>query len=342
MTVLLDSHPPTAAPTPAALIPADPGPLHPVRERWSRAEAEAVLALPFIDLLLRAQAVHREHFKPNRVQMSRLHSIKTGGCAEDCGYCSQSAHHATGLVASKLDGVEVVLARAAEAKAEGAERFCMGAAWRSPKARDVEALAAMVRGVKAMGLETCMTLGMLEPAQAEALADAGLDYYNHNIDTAPEDYGRVISTRTYQDRLATLRTVREAGMKVCCGGIVGMGETPEDRVGLLLALANLDPAPESVPINALVPVAGTPLADSEPVAPLDFVRLVALARILMPESHVRLSAGRESMSDETQALCFLAGANSVFTGEALLTAPNQEPGRDAALFAALGIRGEGA
>ena len=331
MTVLLDARPDSAPPA---------GPLHPVREAWSREEADALMALPFMDLILRAQTVHREHFAPNRIQMSRLHSIKTGGCAEDCGYCSQSAHHATGLKASKLDSVQTVLARAATAKAEGSERFCMGAAWRSPKDRDMDALTAMVRGVKAMGLETCMTLGMLEPAQADALAEAGLDYYNHNIDTAPEDYGRVISTRTYEDRLATLQTVRDAGMKVCCGGIVGMGETPEDRVGLLLALANLDPAPESVPINALVPVPGTPLGDSDPVEPLDFVRLIALARILMPTSHVRLSAGREAMSDEMQALCFLAGANSVFTGEALLTTPNQAPSRDAALFASLGIVAE--
>ena len=331
MTVLLDARPDSAPPA---------GPLHPVREAWSREEADALMALPFMDLILRAQTVHREHFAPNRIQMSRLHSIKTGGCAEDCGYCSQSAHHATGLKASKLDSVQTVLARAATAKAEGSERFCMGAAWRSPKDRDMDALTAMVRGVKAMGLETCMTLGMLEPGQADALAEAGLDYYNHNIDTAPEDYGRVISTRTYEDRLATLQTVRDAGMKVCCGGIVGMGETPEDRVGLLLALANLDPAPESVPINALVPVPGTPLGDSDPVEPLDFVRLIALARILMPTSHVRLSAGREAMSDEMQALCFLAGANSVFTGEALLTTPNQAPSRDAALFASLGIVAE--
>ena len=331
MTVLLDSRPDSAPPA---------GPLHPVREAWSREEADALMALPFMDLILRAQTVHREHFAPNRIQMSRLHSIKTGGCAEDCGYCSQSAHHPTGLKASKLDSVQTVLARAATAKAEGSERFCMGAAWRSPKDRDMDALTAMVRGVRAMGLETCMTLGMLDPAQADALAEAGLDYYNHNIDTAPEDYGRVISTRTYEDRLATLQTVRDAGMKVCCGGIVGMGETPEDRVGLLLALANLDPAPESVPINALVPVPGTPLGDSDPVEPLDFVRLIALARILMPTSHVRLSAGREAMSDEMQALCFLAGANSVFTGEALLTTPNQAPSRDAALFASLGIVAE--
>jgi len=332
MTTLLDRTP--TAPEP------HPGPFHPETARWSREAADALLALPLIDLMLQAQAVHREHFVPNTVQMSRLHSIKTGGCAEDCGYCSQSAHHDTALLATKLDSVQVVLARAAQARDDGSERFCMGAAWRSPKDRDMDALTALVRGVKSMGLETCMTLGMLEPEQAEQLADAGLDYYNHNIDTAPEDYGRVISTRTYEDRLATLQTVRDAGMKVCCGGIVGMGETPGDRVGLLLALANLDPAPESVPINALVPVPGTPLGDSDPVEPLDFVRLIALARILMPTSHVRLSAGREAMSDEMQALCFLAGANSVFTGEALLTTPNQAPSRDAALFGALGITGE--
>lgn len=330
MTTLIDSMP----------VHAELGPLHPQTKRWSREAADALMALPFMDLLLQAQAVHRENFEPNKVQMSRLHSIKTGGCAEDCGYCSQSAHHETGLKATKLDSVQIVLAQAAKAKADGSERFCMGAAWRSPKGRDMDALTAMVRGVKDMGLETCMTLGMLSDNQAEELAAAGLDYYNHNIDTAPEDYGRVISTRTYEDRLATLNTVRSAGMKVCCGGIVGMGETPEDRLGLLLALANLDPAPESVPINALVPVPGTPLGDSDPVDPLDFVRLIAVARILMPESHVRLSAGREAMSDEMQALCFLAGANSVFTGEALLTTPNQTPTRDAALFTALGITGE--
>lgn len=330
MTVLIDSRP-----APIAL-----GPLHPQGNRWSREDAEGLMALPFMDLLMKAQTVHRENFQANRVQMSRLHSIKTGGCAEDCGYCSQSAHHETGLKASKLDSVQTVLAQAAKAKADGSERFCMGAAWRSPKDRDMDALTAMIRGVKDMGLETCMTLGMLSDDQAQGLADAGLDYYNHNIDTAPEDYGRVISTRTYEDRLATLQTVRDAGMKVCCGGIVGMGETPEDRLGLLLALANLDPAPESVPINALVPVPGTPLGDSDPVEPFDFIRLIAVARILMPTSHVRLSAGRQEMSDEMQALCFLAGANSVFTGEALLTTPNQAPSRDAALFSALGIQGE--
>lgn len=332
MATLIDSQP----------DPIELGPLHPRSTRWSRKEADALMNLPFLDLLLKAQAVHRENFEPNRVQMSRLHSIKTGGCAEDCGYCSQSAKYETGLKASKLDSVQVVLAQAATAKADGSERFCMGAAWRSPKDRDMDALTAMVRGVKEMGLETCMTLGMLTDEQAQELADAGLDYYNHNIDTAPEDYGRVISTRTYEDRLATLNTVRAAGMKVCCGGIVGMGETPEDRLGLLLALANLEPAPESVPINALVPVPGTPLGDSDPVDPLDFIRLIAVARILMPTSHVRLSAGREAMSDEMQALCFMAGANSVFTGEALLTTPNQAPSRDASMFAALGITGESA
>ena len=330
MTTLIDTQP----------APIELGPLHPRNERWSREAADALMALPFLDLLLKAQAVHRENFVPNRVQMSRLHSIKTGGCAEDCGYCSQSAKFETGLKATKLDSVQTVLVQAATAKADGSERFCMGAAWRSPKGRDMDALTAMVRGVKEMGLETCMTLGMLTDEQAQELAEAGLDYYNHNIDTAPEDYGRVISTRTYEDRLATLNSVRAAGMKVCCGGIVGMGETPEDRLGLLLALANLDPAPESVPINALVPVPGTPLGDSDPVEPFDFVRLIAVARILMPGSHVRLSAGRQAMSDEMQALCFMAGANSVFTGDALLTTPNQAPSRDASMFAALGITGE--
>ena len=335
-TVLLDTRPGPQDPSSSTY-----GPAHPVAERWTREAADALMALPLIDLLLRAQAVHREHFPPNAIQMSRLHSIKTGGCAEDCGYCSQSAHHETGLKASKLDSVQVVLARAATAKAEGAERFCMGAAWRAPKDRDMDALTAMVRGVKEVHIIDQALIGSLEPGQADALSEAGLDYYNHNIDTAPEDYGRVISTRTFLDRLATLQTVRDAGMKVCCGGIVGMGETPEDRLGLLLALANLDPAPESVPINALVPVPGTPLGDSDPVAPLDFVRLIAVARIMMPESHVRLSAGRQEMSDETQALCFMAGANSVFTGDALLTTPNQAPSRDAALFQTLGITGGG-
>ena len=258
----------------------------------------------------------------------------------DCGYCNQSAHFDTGLKASKLMDVDAVIAGAKAAKAGGASRFCMGAAWREPKDRDMDALCDMVSEVKSMGLETCMTLGMLTNDQAERLSTSGLDYYNHNIDTAPEDYGRVISTRTFEDRLATLNTVRESGMKVCCGGIVGMGEQAEDRVGLLMALANMNPAPESVPINALVPIAGTPLGDSDPVHPIEFARLIAAARIMMPESYVRLSAGREEMSDEAQALCFMAGANSIFTGDQLLTTDNPETSEDAALFARLGIEGE--
>ena len=315
-------------------------PLHPMTDAWTREAADALFAMPFMDLILKAQAVHRENFAPNKVQLSQLISIKTGGCAEDCGYCNQSAHFDTGLKASKLMDVDAVIAGAKAAKAGGASRFCMGAAWREPKDRDMDALCDMVSEVKSMGLETCMTLGMLTGDQAERLSTSGLDYYNHNIDTAPEDYGRVISTRTFEDRLATLNTVRESGMKVCCGGIVGMGEQAEDRVGLLMALANMNPAPESVPINALVPIAGTPLGDSDPVHPIEFARLIAAARIMMPESYVRLSAGREEMSDEAQALCFMAGANSIFTGDQLLTTDNPETSEDAALFARLGIEGE--
>ena len=313
---------------------------HPTSEIWTRAAVEALFALPFMDLILQAQAVHREHHAPNAVQMSQLLSIKTGGCAEDCGYCNQSAHFDTGLKAEKLIGMNAVLDAAHKAKTGGAGRFCMGAAWREPKERDMEALCDMVSRVKDMGLETCMTLGMLSPSQAQRLSDAGLDYYNHNIDTAPEDYGRVISTRTFEDRLHTLNIVRDSGMKVCCGGIVGMGEQAEDRIGLLMALANLNPAPESVPINALVPVPGTPLGDSDPVHPIDFARIIAVARILMPSSYVRLSAGRETMTDEAQALCFLAGANSIFVGETLLTTDNPSETEDRALFARLGIVSE--
>ena len=299
---------------------------------------------PFLDLLYEAQTVHRRHHAPNEVQLSTLLSIKTGGCPEDCGYCSQSAHAKTGLKAEKLMDVDAVLAAAAQAKAAGSGRFCMGAAWREPKARDMDALCTMVAGVKAMGLETCMTLGMLTADQAERLAEAGLDYYNHNLDTSPEHYGAVITTRTYQERLDTLEHVRASGMAVCCGGIVGMGESREDRVGFLHALATLPVHPESVPINALVPVKGTVLGDmlaGTPLAKIDdieFVRTVAVARILMPRAMVRLSAGRESMSEATQALCFLAGANSIFTGDKLLTTPNAGGGADAALFAKLGLK----
>ncbi|MEO0397941.1 MAG: biotin synthase BioB [Pseudomonadota bacterium] len=305
---------------------------------WTCADVEALMNAPFADLLFRAAKTHRAHFDPNEVQASRLLSIKTGGCPEDCGYCSQSAKFDTGLKASKLMAREAVLAEAKRAKAEGASRFCMGAAWRGPKDRDMEALCAMLGDVKALGLETCMTLGMLDDGQAEQLRDAGLDYYNHNIDTSPDYYPKMVSTRTFEDRLETLDRVRAAGVKVCCGGIVGMGEAAEDRVGFLLALASMDPPPESVPINALMPIDGTPLGASDPVEPLDFVRLIAAARILMPTSYVRLSAGRENMSDEMQALCFFAGANSIFVGDELLTTSNPGKTKDAALFDALGVK----
>ena len=305
--------------------------------RYLREDVEELMALPFAELMFRAQEVHRENFNPTEVQASRLLSIKTGGCQEDCGYCSQSAKFKTGLKASKLMDGETVVAAARKAKDEGASRFCMGAAWRSPKERDMDALCKMVGDVKALGLETCMTLGMLSDDQATALKDAGLDYYNHNIDTSPEYYGNVISTRTFEDRIETLERVRASGMKVCCGGIVGMGEQPEDRVGFLLALANMTPPPESVPINSLMPIEGTPLSDSEPVSAIDFARLIAVARILMPASYVRLSAGRENMTDEAQALCFLAGANSIFVGDELLTTNNPGKAKDAELFEQLGV-----
>ena len=314
-----------------------------VRTDWTRAEVAALFDLPFHELIHRASETHRAHHAPGEVQLCTLLSIKTGGCAEDCGYCSQSAHHGTGLKAEKLMAVDDVLAAAAEAKAAGSQRFCMGAAWRNPKDRDLPAVLAMVEGVRAMGLETCMTLGMLEPHQARALADAGLDYYNHNIDTSPEHYGDIITTRTFDDRLETLGHVRDAGIAVCCGGIVGMGEGRSDRVGFVHALATLPRHPESVPVNALVPVRGTPLGDMLADTPLaksddiEFVRTVAVARLTMPGSMVRLSAGRESMGEATQALCFLAGANSIFTGDKLLTTGNAGGGADAALFAKLGL-----
>ena len=314
-----------------------------IRTSWTRAEVAALFDLPFHDLILRAAETHRAHHAAGEVQLCTLLSIKTGGCPEDCGYCSQSAHHGTGLKAEKLMAVDDVLAAAAEAKAAGSQRFCMGAAWRNPKDRDLPKVVAMVEGVKAMGLETCMTLGLLEPHQARALADAGLEYYNHNIDTSPERYGEIITTRTFDDRLKTLGHVREAGIAVCCGGIVGMGEGRDDRVGFVHALATLPRHPESVPVNALVPVRGTPLGDmlaDTPLAKIDdieFVRTVAVARITMPRSMVRLSAGRESMGEATQALCFLAGANSIFTGDKLLTTGNAGGGADAALFAKLGL-----
>jgi biotin synthase len=308
-----------------------------LRHDWTTDEIAALFALPFADLMFRAQTAHRRHFDASRVQMSRLLSIKTGGCPEDCKYCPQSAHFDTGLGAGKLMAVDAVLAEAGRAKQGGASRFCMGAAWRNPKDRDLDAIVAMVQGVKALGMETCMTLGMLTRGQADRLAEAGLDYYNHNIDTSEEFYGEIITTRTYRDRLDTLAHVRDAGMNVCCGGIVGMGEGRRDRAGMLKTLATMPKPPESVPINQLVRVPGTPLAGAAPVDPFDFVRTIAVARIVMPKSFVRLSAGREAMSDEAQALCFLAGANSVFCGEKLLTTGNPETDRDAALFERLGV-----
>ncbi len=305
---------------------------------WTREAAQAIHDLPLMDLLYRAQSVHRENFDPNKVQMSRLLSIKTGGCAEDCAYCSQSARNGSKLSASKLIEVERVLAEARKARDSGSTRFCMGAAWREPKDRDMDALVAMIGGVKDMGMETCMTLGMLDDNQVVQLRDAGLDYYNHNIDTSERYYPEVITTRTFADRIDTLNRVREAGMKVCSGGILGMGENGEDRIDMLVTLANLAEAPDSVPINMLMPQADTPLADAKPVDPIDFVRIIALARIMMPKSHVRLSAGRSDMSDEMQAMCFFAGANSIFAGDTLLTAENPEESSDAVLFAKLGIQ----
>lgn len=313
-----------------------------IHNDWTRAEIAALFELPFTELVLRAAEVHRGHHAVGEVQLCTLLSIKTGGCPEDCGYCSQSAHARTGLKAEKLMDVEAVLASATAAKAAGSQRFCMGAAWREPKDRDMAAVCAMVAGVKAMGLETCMTLGMLTGSQARALKDAGLDYYNHNIDTSPEHYGDIITTRTFRERLDTLEEVRSAGMAVCCGGIVGMGETREDRVGFLHTLATLPRHPESVPINALVPIKGTVLGDmfagERMIDDIEFVRTVAVARITMPQSMVRLSAGRESMSESTQALCFLAGANSIFTGDKLLTTVNAGSGADGDLFAKLGLK----
>jgi biotin synthase len=307
------------------------------RSDWSRAEIADLFALPFAELMFRAQAIHRAHFDPSEVQISTLLSIKTGGCPEDCGYCSQSSKHDTGLKATKLMEVEAVLADARAAKTAGASRFCMGAAWRSPKDKDLDAVCEMVEGVAALGMETCVTLGMLTAPQAVRLKQAGLDYYNHNLDTSPEYYRHIIGTRTYQDRLDTLEHVRDAGINVCCGGIVGMGESAEDRTGLIHALATLPTHPESVPINALVQIEGTPQGLSRPLDPIDFVRTIAVARITMPKSMVRLSAGREEMSDETQALCFLAGANSIFYGPRLLTTPNPVADSDRALFGRLGI-----
>jgi biotin synthase len=307
---------------------------------WTLAEASALYEMPFNDLLFRAQTIHRENFDPNRVQLSRLLSIKTGGCPEDCGYCSQSVHHESGLTASKLMEVDRVIAEARKARDAGATRYCMGAAWRNPKPRDMEAVVAMVKGVKALGMETCMTLGMLDRAQSEQLSEAGLDYYNHNIDTSERYYREIITTRNFADRLETLEHVRASGMKVCCGGIVGMGEQAVDRIEMLTVLANLPEPPESVPINMLIPIAGTPLANATPIEPIDFVRTIALARIMMPKSYVRLSAGRTAMSDEMQALCFFAGANSIFVGDVLLTAGNPANDKDMGLFRRLGLQPE--
>lgn len=311
-----------------------------IRHNWTRDEANALFQLPFSDLMFKAQTMHRQFFDPNQVQISTLCSIKTGACPEDCAYCPQSARYDTGLEREKLMKVESVLEEAKAAKASGATRFCMGAAWRSPKKKDMPYVTAMVAGVKSLGLETCMTLGMLDQAQAQELSDAGLDYYNHNLDTSPEYYGDIITTRTYQDRLDTLGNVRESGMKVCSGGIVGMGEDESDRAGLLLQLANMSQHPESVPVNMLVKVEGTPLADQADLDPFDFIRTVAVARIMMPASHVRLSAGRESMNEQMQAMAFLAGANSIFYGEKLLTTPNPEANKDMQLFKRLGIHRE--
>jgi biotin synthase len=309
-----------------------------VRNDWTREEVRALFALPFPELMFEAARVHRLHFDPAEVQISTLLSIKTGGCPEDCAYCPQAARYDTGVKAEKLMSLDAVLKEARAAKASGASRFCMGAAWREPKDRDVDNVCAMVEGVKALGLETCATLGMLTPAQAKRLKRSGLDYYNHNLDTSPEFYGEIITTRTYQDRLDTLGAVREAGIHVCCGGIVGMGEGADDRAGLIATLASLPAHPESVPINMLVQVEGTPLAGERKFDAVEFVRTVAVARICMPKSVVRLSAGREDMSEETQALCFLAGANSIFYGPKLLTTPNPGRDRDLALLDKLGLR----
>jgi len=313
------------------------GTLGAVRHDWTREEVRALFELAFPELIFRAQQIHRLHFDPTEVQMSTLISIKTGGCPEDCAYCPQSVHYDTGVKAEKLMRVDAVIAEARAAKSAGASRFCMGAAWREPKDRDLDKVCEMVAGVKAVGLETCATLGMLTQHQARRLKAAGLDYYNHNLDTSPEYYGAIITTRTYQDRLDTLGHVRDAGIHVCCGGIVGMGESAEDRIGMIATLANLPAHPESVPINMLVKVEGTPLARGEPIDPIDFVRTIAASRITMPKSVVRLSAGREDMSEETQALCFIAGANSIFYGPKLLTTPNPGRDRDLRLMDKLGL-----
>ena len=308
-----------------------------LRHDWSRAEVRALFDLPFNELMFRAQTVHRQHFDPNAVQVSTLLSIKTGACPEDCKYCSQSGHYDTGLDKEKLLEIQKVIDEAKQAKASGASRFCMGAAWRSPRDKDMPYVLEMVKQVKSLGLETCMTLGMLAPEQAKALGEAGLDYYNHNLDTSPEYYGKVITTRSYSDRLNTLANVREAGIKVCSGGIIGMGEKREDRIGLLMELANLPEHPDSVPINMLVKIAGTPLGEVDDLEPFEFVRTIAVARIIMPKSFVRLSAGREKMNEQMQAWCFFAGANSIFYGEKLLTTGNPEVDKDRQLMAKLDL-----
>lgn len=321
----------------ASALPATPAKV----QRWNEEDALSLLQLPFNDLIYRAHAVHREHFKPNEIQLSTLLNIKSGGCPEDCAYCPQSARYDTGLAATPLMGVDEVLAAARCARDAGATRFCMGAAWRAPRDKDVEQVAALVTAVKGLGLETCVTLGMLKQTQADRLRDAGLDYYNHNLDTSPEHYGEVISTRTYQDRLDTLEAVRTAGISVCCGGIVGLGETLKDRAGLLCQLANMPVPPESVPINQLVRVEGTPLAAQQAVDCFDVVRTIAAARIMMPAAYVRLSAGRKELGEAGQALAYFAGANSIFYGEQLLTTPNPQQDDDRNLFARLGIEIQG-
>ncbi|OSM96878.1 MULTISPECIES: biotin synthase BioB [Lonsdalea] len=307
------------------------------RVQWTLEQAQDLFNQPFLELMYEAQTVHRQHFDPRQVQVSTLLSIKTGACPEDCKYCPQSSRYHTGIETERLMQVEQVMTSARQAKAAGSTRFCMGAAWKNPHERDMPYLEEMVRGVKALGMETCMTLGTLQGDQAERLAEAGLDFYNHNLDTSPEFYGSIITTRTYQERLDTLGKVREAGIKVCSGGIIGLGETVRDRAGLLVQLANLPTPPESVPINMLVKVKGTPLAENEDVDPFDFVRTIAIARIMMPTSHVRLSAGREQMSEQTQAMCFMAGANSIFYGCKLLTTPNPKEDKDLQLFRKLGL-----
>ncbi|GAA6204299.1 MULTISPECIES: biotin synthase BioB [Thalassotalea] len=311
-----------------------------IRHDWSHAEVKALFDLPFNDLMFKAQTVHRENFNPNEVQVSTLLSIKTGACPEDCKYCSQSARYNTDIEKERLMEVEKVLEAAKIAKEQGSTRFCMGAGWRNPKARDMPYVVEMVKGVKAMGLETCMTLGMIDSDQAGELQEAGLDYYNHNLDTSPEHYNSIITTRSYQDRLDTLQNVRDAGMKVCSGGIVGLGEKAQDRVSFLAQLANLPKHPDSVPINMLVKIAGTPLADVDDLDHFDFIRCIAVARIMMPKSHVRLSAGRDAMNEQMQSMCFLAGANSIFYGCKLLTTGNPEANKDMQLFAKLGINTE--